>query len=208
MNAREMATAWGDWATTMADAFDSFVETMVPVMAPSERDSHRHWSGRKSRIEWCGACRTDRCHCECCIYDADLVVYARLGEQRVVPVRISNERTRERDIQLELSDFTMSGGKPVPVHGEIQGKKNFKLAACERKDAALFVVTGANDLFEAPSALDKPSNKGDLKDVDDCVVAYADLRILGCDIRPVRIAVALLPRDCDPYEVHCACGCC
>jgi hypothetical protein len=198
----------------MADAFDSFVETMVPVMAPSERGSHRHWSGRKSRIEWCGECRTDRCHCECCIYDADLVVYARLGEKRVVPVRISNERTRERDIELELSDFTTSSGKPVPVDGAIQGQTKFKLASCERKDAALLVVTGVKGSIMTPAAGQKPSSKGDLQDVDDvddvddCVVAYADLRIQGCDVRPVRIAVALLPRDCDPYEVHCACGCC
>jgi hypothetical protein len=47
-----------------------------------------------------------------------------------------------------------------------------------------------------------------LPDVDRCLVSYADLRIKGCDLRSVRIAVAILPRDCDAYVVDCACGCC
>jgi hypothetical protein len=47
-----------------------------------------------------------------------------------------------------------------------------------------------------------------LPDVDDCLVAVGDLRVEGCDIRSVRIAVAILPRDCSPYEIECGCCCC
>ena len=47
-----------------------------------------------------------------------------------------------------------------------------------------------------------------LPDVTTCAVSYADLQIKGCDLRSVRIAVAVLPRDCDAYKVDCACGCC
>jgi hypothetical protein len=47
-----------------------------------------------------------------------------------------------------------------------------------------------------------------IPDVDDCLVAVADLRIQGCETRPLRIAVAILPRDCSRYEVHCGDRCC
>ena len=47
-----------------------------------------------------------------------------------------------------------------------------------------------------------------LPDVDECTVLYADLRVEGCGIRPIRIALALLPRDCYAYEAECDCGCC
>lgn len=47
-----------------------------------------------------------------------------------------------------------------------------------------------------------------LIDVDDCHVAVADLCVQGCDHRPIRVAVAVLPRDCGPYEVACDCSCC
>jgi hypothetical protein len=39
-------------------------------------------------------------------------------------------------------------------------------------------------------------------------VFSADLRVEGCDTRPIRIALALLPRDCNAYEIDCGCGCC
>ena len=47
-----------------------------------------------------------------------------------------------------------------------------------------------------------------LPDIDDCHVAIADLCIEGCDARPIRIAVAVLPRDCNSYTVRCVCACC
>jgi hypothetical protein len=45
-------------------------------------------------------------------------------------------------------------------------------------------------------------------DVEHCEVFYADLRIEGCDQRPVRLALVLLPRDCEAHPVDCGCGCC
>ena len=53
-----------------------------------------------------------------------------------------------------------------------------------------------------------PDEARKLGDVDDCLVAVADLRLVGCDHRPLRIAVAILPRDCDPFRVSCGCTCC
>jgi len=49
--------------------------------------------------------------------------------------------------------------------------------------------------------------RGRTKDVASCVSAYADVRFEGC-ARPQRVAVVVLPADCDPVDIGCDCGCC
>ncbi len=44
-------------------------------------------------------------------------------------------------------------------------------------------------------------------DVESCVSAYADVRFEGC-ARPQRVAVVVLPAECDAVETGCDCGCC
>jgi hypothetical protein len=44
-------------------------------------------------------------------------------------------------------------------------------------------------------------------DVDSCVSAYADVRFEGC-ARPQRVAVVVLPAECDAVDIGCDCGCC
>jgi hypothetical protein len=61
-------------------------------------------------------------------------------------------------------------------------------------------------IVDRPTDFDRPDF--DLPDVDDCHVAVADLCIEGCDSRPIRIAVALLPRVCNSFDIHCDCACC
>lgn len=99
---------------------------------------------------------------------------------------------------LDLSTFTTKGGKPVPVTGTILGETSFNLAPCQQREVTLVIECGA-----IPVGTDVNSFV-----VDDCLVAVADLRVQGCDVRPIRIAVALLPIDCSAFEVHCGCGCC
>ncbi|MEL6893707.1 MAG: hypothetical protein AAFP84_19100 [Actinomycetota bacterium] len=217
----------------------------------------------------CGCERDCSCDCVCCIGDADLVVYTRVGEQRVVPIRIENQRARERDIELKLSDFRTKGGNDSPVVGRIFGPTEFTLKPCSEEEVIVVIsvvprdqkgdgkestgireevapiesmtrddlvarardvgmsgATGMNKakLIEAlrevevarpidtpigerpPVSIDRPDRE--LPDVDDCHVAIADLCIEGCDARPVRIAVAVLPRRCNTYDVRCQCGCC
>jgi hypothetical protein len=171
-------------------------------------DCHGHDHGRGRGHEFgCGCCgghsgcRSDDCHCQCCVGDhLDLVVYSRLGERRVVPVTLTNERRREREVSLELSDFTTKGGRtlPVTVAGAIVGASTFTLAPCEERAVIIEVASEA-----AQSEREQPT------DVDDCLVAVADLHVSGCDIRcPIGIGVVLLPRDCDTFHLSCGCGCC
>ena len=153
--------------------------------------------------ECCNPCKEDPCHCRCCIGDADLVVYARSGEVRIVPVRIENRRRRERQITLTLSGWTTHGGKQTGVHASILPSTEFTLEACGEREIILRIDLSQIELDQTAGTNDKR-----MQDVDDCLVLYADLRVEGCDIRPIRISVAILPRDCSPYVIHCCCSCC
>lgn len=205
-----------DFFSGLRTAIDNIEQAIVDLERtgqPRERDRHhghrkdcgcghskdhgyghdKHY-GRHKDCD-CYDCYEDPCACHCCVGDADLVVKARVGERRVVPLRIVNEFRRERDIQLELSDFRGLGGGPSPVTAEVE-PQSFTLPPCGEKDVVL-TINVANQ-----------SDDNDRPDVDVCTTVYADLRVVGCDIRPKRIAVVLLPRACDAYTVGCGCGCC
>ncbi|TDV39493.1 hypothetical protein C7405_101612 [Paraburkholderia caballeronis] len=143
-------------------------------------------------------CGRDTCHCQCCIVDADLIVYARVGERRIVPLSIDNPRRRERKVELKLGEWSSRGGSPAPtVQAELLPKEGaIELPPCGSKQALLIVSSSL------------AANQREPVDVDDCRVFYADLTVLGCEIRPIRIALALLPLDCGPFQIHCGCCCC
>ena len=102
--------------------------------------------------------------------------------------------------ELQLSDWASHGETTVKVTGEITPPAQFTLEPYEERSVAITIrVEGT-----APSG-----NAADrAPDVEGCKVYYADLRVKGCDIRPIRIAVAVLSRDCAPYRIDCQCGCC
>jgi hypothetical protein len=88
--------------------------------------------------------------------------------------------------------------------------KTFSLPPCGEQNVTLVVkITDTEETGAAAEGdADDTSQRKQLPDVDDCLVATADLRLVGCDHRPLRIAVAIVSRDCDPYRVHCGCTCC
>jgi hypothetical protein len=177
-----------------------------------EREHHGHRHHHYHHHErCCRRCGADPCECYCCIGDVDLAIYSRLGEQRVIPIIVENERHRDKQITLELSDWTTRGGKAAPLKTVLLEPKAFPLAACGEKKVTLVVSVGGDDLQNATGSTTERSSESDrtaLPDVDECLVAVADLRVVGCDHRPICIAVAILPRNCDPYTVTCGCTCC
>jgi len=62
--------------------------------------------------------------------------------------------------------------------------------------------TGGNT-DQKPAAATSDTNQ-----VDSCQVAYATLRAEGCRVRPLVIAVAVLPNHCGAHHADCGCGCC
>jgi hypothetical protein len=196
------------------------------------RDALQPWatayeSWRSGVAEWvrpvpptqgcdCPSCRADPCACRCCVSDCDLLVEARVGERRIIPVRIENHWRRERPIELELSSWTKITDD-VEVRGQVLTETTFTLPPCGVVHSVIGVNVGpgdrgvASDTRKGASTLEGGQGNEDqrlLPDLDNCGVSYADLRIKGCDLRSIRIAVAVLPRDCDAYVVDCACGCC
>ena len=221
----QTTSAFSAFATTMRSAIEDFVQGMTPPTASggwgSTQARARSWRSGAPRSEPrrcgcpchgqdthehgcscddCADCGPSPCDCTCCIGDVDLVVYARLGERRVAPIEIHNPRRREREIDIELSDFTTRGGRPAGIKASLVGGGKVTLGPCQTHSLVLVVEV---------AQLDDPGNDqpGDV-DVDDCVVATADLRILGCDMRSQRIAVAVLPRRCAAYGIECRAECC
>lgn len=197
-----------DFFSGLRTAIDNIEQAIVDLERTGQpRDRDKDWRHRKDcgcdkrygkhKDRGCYDCYEDPCACYCCVGDADLVVKARVGERRIVPLRIVNEFRRERDVQLELSEFRGLGGGPSPVVGAVE-PTTFTLRPCGEQDVVLIInVAGQDD------------NENDRRpDVDVCTTVYADLRVTGCDIRPKRIAVVILPRACDAYPVGCGCGCC
>ena len=97
------------------------------------------WSRPQRDESCCRRCAPDSCDCFCCIGDVDFAVYARVGEQRVIPIIVENERRREKQITVEFSGWTTRGGKVAPVDTVLLEPKTFTLVPCGEQKVALVV---------------------------------------------------------------------
>ena len=184
----------------------------------------RGQSGVQTRIHsdcGCGGsdCRSGDCHCECCVCDADVLVHARCGEVRRIPVTFENDSRRERQVMLELEKFMTSGGKDLGWPAQLS-ETEFTLRSCDEHTviATVAIRCETTDQPPTPGTTDTKLNTAAAAAttdgtritgrVDRCEVAYARLRADGCLIRPAVLAVAVLPDDCDAYRRPCGCGCC
>jgi hypothetical protein len=175
--------------------------------------------------------------CDCCVPAADVIVRARAGEVRVVPFTLHNPWRREREVTLEVGPWHGCDGDDLVIRAFLEEQK-VVLAPCEDRVVRLLISTrgtgddgststrvvpdlGAQDApadtkakptRAAAAAAREPEDVpvgtgGRLTDVDACVSAYADVRFEGC-ARPQRVAVVVLPAECDAVDVGCDCGCC
>jgi hypothetical protein len=150
----------------------------------------------------CG-CREHDCSCSCCIRCADVIEYARCGETRRIPITFNNETRRERDVTLQIGNFATESGQDVGWEASLSTTQ-FKLAPCGETTVLLSVPVDC-------SKLGTPSTQGDERrptTVDSCKVVYATLRADGCTVRPLVIAVAVIPDHCGAHQAGCGCGCC
>jgi hypothetical protein len=177
----------------------------------------------------CGCGHRDDCRCDCCIVDADYIVYARCFERRVVPIQIENDTRKVReDVELEVSDVRSSGGRVLPWKVAARPGSPLTLAPCSTTEIDLIVDIRCGDDTDddgkpatprkataqkataARAQEEAAATRGtlELQDVDDCEVGYVTVRVGGCLIRPIVVAIAVLPRDCDAYHAGCSCSCC
>lgn len=203
------------------DASDMYQEIVRGYSGPGARTGTR---GPRARTAH--GCGCDDCHCECCVCDADVLVHARCNEIRRIPVTFENDTRRERQVKLELGKFATAGGRELGWPAQIS-ETEFTLRPCDEHTVTVMVQVrcdtfgGEKPSGDKPTSGDKPQPAGAklenvsmavtstrLGSVDRCEVAYVTLRAEGCQIRPVVLAVAVLPDDCDAYRRPCACGCC
>ncbi len=195
-------------------------------------ERHAHGQARGCH----GTCCHDAC--DCCVPEADVVVRARAGEMRVVPFRLHNPWRREREVSLEIGPWHVcSGDDDLEVRAVLE-EDRIVLKPCEDRVVRLLISTrGTNgdgwsstrnstddndpaEPADAPAKPAKPARAAGRKPVDvavdttrrttdvaACGSAYADVRFEGC-ARPQRVALVVLPAECDAVEVGCDCGCC
>jgi hypothetical protein len=183
----------------------------APLPVVPGRDRWHHPRGCRCRecVEReCGRCGPEPCECICCIGDVDLVVYTRVGEQRVIPIVVENERRREKSISVELSPWRTRGGGATPVDTVSVEPKSFTLPPCGEREVVVVARVRAPEAAASTQAVNVPEGQREPRDVDACLVVTADLALVGCDHRPIRIAIAILPRDCDSFRIPCGCACC
>jgi hypothetical protein len=208
------------------------------VAAPGVRSTgsrhHEHGcdccGGHGHGCDCCGGHGED-CACSCCIRCADVVEYARCGETRRIPITFENDTRRERDVTLQLDNFATEAGHDVGWQATVTPTQ-FKLPPCGEVTAILTVrvdcgklgtplaltpatgapstVTPATGAQPAPPPAAAPATGEERVSatVDSCKVVYATLRAEGCMIRPMVIAVAVLPHHCGAHHAGCGCGCC
>lgn len=118
-----------------------------------------------------------------------------------------NDTRRERDVKLQLGSFASESGQDLGWKATLS-ESEFKLPTCGRKTVLLSVPAecGSSGVTGTPGSTDSQAPVS--ASVDSCKVAYATLRAEGRLIRPLVIAVAVLPNDCGAHHADCGCGCC
>jgi hypothetical protein len=153
----------------------------------------------------CG-CHEDHCGCSCCIRCADVIEYARCGEVRRIPITFDNDTRRERDVTLQLGNFATESGVEPGWKASLSTTQ-FKLPPCGEITVLLNVAVDCGK-WGVQSTVDAVANLPGATSIEGCKVAYATLRAEGCTVRPLVIAVAVLPEHCGAHHAGCGCGCC
>lgn len=153
----------------------------------------------------------DDCGCNCCVRCADAVEYAYCGETRRIPITFDNDSRREREVAVTLGEFLTDGGRPLAWEGALS-EERFSLPPCGRKTLIVTVrITCPSDKASATretAAKARATRTAGTESVDACTVGYARLNADGCLIRPLVLAIAVMPDHCGAREVECLCGGC
>ena len=169
------------------------------------------------------------CRCECCIVDADYVVYARCFERRLVPIRDRERHAEgprgrhargERRAERRRPGAALEGHRPAGNHRSRSRRAAPPRSTCSSRSAVATATTTMEVKHDTKASRRSEGDRAaqaaeaasrtdvELADVDDCEVGYVTIRVDGCLIRPIVVAIAVLPRDCDAYHAGCSCSCC
>ena len=193
--------------TNMYQSPTSALQQMVDMASAATatpEPRHKHHS--------CGCQEEKDCSCDCCIRCADTVQYAYCGEIRKIPITFDNDSRRERQVNVQVSGFTTDGGQQLPWKAALS-ESQFTLTPCGEKTIMIGVSIdcgstnpdGSNTNPNTDTAVVVGRQGGT---VDSCKVGYLKITADGCLIRPLIVAVAVLPDHCGAHKIGCLCGCC
>lgn len=160
--------------------------------------------------------------CDCCLPDADVLVHARAGERRVVPLLLANPGRRPLTVTVDVGAFSPCGSSGnVTVDAQVIPSAEVQLEACGRETVQLVLEIGSHGTPAAgqqqPDAATAAREDAAVairsgpvlrRREEHCCTLVSDVRFVGCGSRAVRIGLIVLPATCDAYEVRCDCGCC
>jgi len=230
---------WWDQSQAALDPWRQAWDTMAPVASEQtfgmprrhhheHEHGHEHGHGEDNAHGHAHGQAHTRCDCEsrcgCGIPDADIVLHARAGEERVIPFLLRNPWRREREVTVAVGAWHVCDGGRLEVRSEVDAGESLTLQPCENRVVRLVVrVQGiCDDTKNTKGGDTKVNAKGETKgdptnvptdqrrfgcDVEFCASAYADVRFEGC-ARPQRVAVVVHPASCNAFELPCDCGCC
>lgn len=216
-----------DYMSSMGEGVSRFMNDGVEAY----NEMLRGYGARGATVTRADAARSradclayDDCHCECCVCDTDVLVHGRCGEVRRIPITFENPSRREKPVKLELGEFVSAGGADHKWPAKLS-ETEFTLRPCDEHTVYLTMQIRCPRADEASADDDAKKKRGKaavaatsaeavigrlegLGSVDRCEVGYATIRAEGCLTRPIVVAVAVLPDDCDSYRYLCGCTCC
>jgi hypothetical protein len=180
------------WVSAWTTAASSAASTAATTLAPPKSATHRADGCSCAGGEHAHACH---CHgsCDCTARDADLLIVARVGERRIIPLVLHNEWRRERPVTIGVSAFRPCDpcADDVEISVATAPTGELVLPPCSRTVVDVIVTL--------------PEKGRDKNPFTRSTTVYGDISTDGC-ARPVRLAVVVLPRDCDAHDIDC-CGC-
>jgi hypothetical protein len=197
---------------TLLDALSNIMQTSAGTGtstpgAPAPYGQHHHHRGHHHK-HGCGCgCGEKDCACSCCIRCADVIEYARCSETRVIPISFDNDTRRERSVTLQLGNFATESGQDLGWKAAVT-PATFTLPPCGETTVLLTVNVDCSKWgIQQPAGANANEGRAAVT-IDGCKVAYATLRADGCTVRPIVVAVAVLPGSCGAHRAGCGCGCC
>lgn len=140
---------WWDQSQATFDPWRHAWEAMMPDVAgqtfgmPSGRH-HAHGSSSGCGCELAHEHADTSCGCgnpcRCCIPDADVVLHARAGEQRVIPFLLRNPWRREREVTIAVGPWQVCNGGRLEVRSVVDAEESLTLQACETRVVRLGIV--------------------------------------------------------------------
>ena len=140
----ETLSAWEPMFSALDDTWQAWTRGLSATT--SRPSGHRHGE--------CRGCR-GRCECNGCDADADVVLTARTGERRVVPIEVRNPTHRDVVVSIDPGPWTSCDGNQLAVRSAVRPEGDVTIAGCSSREFLLVVEVGG--------AIDEQGKPGDVR---------------------------------------------